>query len=64
MNARRFNETYPIGSKFEFQPTKCIDEKETVTTRSHAWQLGHGEVVVMVEGRSGGVSVEHLTPIQ
>jgi hypothetical protein len=64
MNARLFNETYDIGSKFEYQPIKGINKKETVTTRSYAWQLAHGDTVVKVTGRSGGVDVEHLTPIK
>jgi hypothetical protein len=29
-------------------------------TRSEAWALGHGAVVVKVEGRAGGVDITHL----
>lgn len=30
--------------------------------RSEPWQLGHGAWVVKIEGRAGGVLVEHLCP--
>ena len=32
--------------------------------RSEPWQLGHGEWVVKVEGKAGGVSISHLKPFQ
>lgn len=30
------------------------------TTRSEAWALGDGSVVVLVEGKSGGVHLSHV----
>ena len=30
---------------------------------SNTWELGHGEIVCKVKGRSGGVSIKHLDPI-
>lgn len=33
---------------------------EDSTTRSAAWELGDGHPIVKIEGRSGGVSLDHL----
>lgn len=33
-------------------------------TRSEAWALGHGQPVVMLEGRSGGYDLERVTPME
>jgi hypothetical protein len=32
-------------------------------TRSPAWEIGGGESIVLIEGRSGGVSLRHLAPV-
>ncbi|GAA5070779.1 hypothetical protein GCM10023336_56240 [Streptomyces similanensis] len=32
-------------------------------TRSVAWALGHGAPVVLVEGETGGISLDHVDPI-
>jgi len=31
-------------------------------TRSEAWELGHGQPVVMLEGKSGGYDLARITP--
>lgn len=56
----QFNETYPIGTPVFYRPAAAIAAGIVTKTRSEAWTLGHGAVVVMVEGRSGGMSVDHL----
>jgi len=33
-------------------------------TRSEAWELGHGQPVVMLEGRSGGYDLARVTPME
>ena len=33
-------------------------------TRSEAWTLGGGQPVVMLEGRSGGYSLERVRPME
>jgi hypothetical protein len=33
-------------------------------TRSEAWNLGHGQPVVMLEGRSGGYDLSRVKPHQ
>lgn len=32
-------------------------------TRSDPWQLGHGEWVVLIEGRTGGICLDALTRV-
>ena len=44
--------TTPVGT-----PILLVEDDLTVTftrTRSEPWRLGHGELVVLVEGRTGG----------
>lgn len=60
MKAEDFNDKYPVGSRFKYYPIKGCVAFETTRTRSKAWELGHGETVVNVNGRSGCVSIEHL----
>lgn len=38
-------------------------EFEETVIRSEPWLLGHGAAVVKVEGRSGGVSIKHVFPL-
>jgi hypothetical protein len=52
----------PIGTPCIYYPLKPFDRGDGVNTRirSEPWVLGHGAVVVAIEGRAGGVSIEHL----
>lgn len=65
MKAVEFNGEYPIGSPFVYFP---INNDTTVflptRTTSQAWNLGHGQPVVKVEGKSGGVCLAHLQPVE
>ncbi|WP_347253479.1 hypothetical protein [Leminorella grimontii] len=63
ISAERFNELYPVGALFRYYHIRGVPDYTTVTTRTPAWALGHGAVVVSVSGRAGGVSIEHLEPI-
>lgn len=60
MTAEQFNQKYPIGTAFKYYPIKGLPDFDETATRSEAWALGHGDVVVKVEGRTGGVLIEHL----
>ncbi|CNJ92591.1 Uncharacterised protein [Yersinia mollaretii] len=60
--ADMFNQKFPIGSRFNYFPVKGIPDSVEVVTRTEAWALGHGAVVVSVNGRVGGVSITHLKP--
>ena len=60
MTAEEFNAKYPIGSLCHYFPIKGEPSHQVTKTRSEAWALGHGDVVVAVEGRTGGVLIDHL----
>ncbi|HAF1675206.1 TPA: hypothetical protein G8K91_000341 [Salmonella enterica] len=64
LSAKRFNERFPVGSRFVYHPTPGMPERESVTTRSAAWHMRNGRLVVRVEGKIGGVSVSRLEPIE
>lgn len=55
---KQWNEIFPVGSP-------CVltedDGSETEThTRSIAWELGHGQAVVKVDGKSGVWMLERI----
>lgn len=61
-NADRWNAAHYVGQVFFYFPVRG-ELPVQVRTRSEAWETHGGDVIVMVEGRSGGVSVEHLQPV-
>lgn len=63
MTPEEFDKKYPIGTKFKYYPISGSPEFDEVETRSIAWALGHGAVVVKVTGRAGGVSISHLVQV-
>lgn len=48
------------GMRVRYWPIAGKPEYVDTVTRSDPWQLGHGEWVVLVEGRAGGVALSHL----
>ncbi len=60
MTANEWNEQHLIGTKIRYYLVSGQSEFHETETRSEAWELGHGEPVVLVQGRSGGVSLKHL----
>lgn len=60
---REFNEKAPIGTKVRYRSLLDLetsyDIKET-TTRSAAWALPSGAAVVMIVGKTGGISLDHI----
>ena len=58
----KFNELVPIGTRVRYWPLAKDDRFVETRTRSEAWKI-RDHVSVMVEGTSGGVSVEHLQVI-
>ncbi|WP_337052051.1 hypothetical protein [Serratia fonticola] len=63
ISVEQFNTRFPVGALFRYYPIMGQSECCQVATRSEAWLLGHGAVVVLVNDRTGGVSVEHLEPV-
>lgn len=62
MNAQEFNEYYPVGTAVIL--TDDFGEEHQVNTRSIAWELGHGDSVVSVTGRSGGYDLERIKVLE
>jgi len=70
LTADQFNAAHPLGTPVIAYPgirpeyaaeIGTTDYPRLVTrTRSAAWNLGHGEPVVMVDGFAGGISLEHI----
>jgi hypothetical protein len=60
----RWNAEHPVGTAVRFMPVRGRPEYEDTRTTSEAWALGSGDFVVKVEGRTGGVAVDHLTVIR
>jgi len=60
--AADWNAAHPVGTPVIYRPIRGRDAGMCWTaTRSEAWDLGDGTPVVSVKGRTGGVSLEHLT---
>ena len=61
--AASWNAAYPVGTPVRYYPIipqiELCPPIET-RTRSEAWTLGDGSVVVLVEGKSGGVHLSHV----
>lgn len=62
MTADEWNKWYEVG-----HPVVLTDDfgiEHQTHTRSVAWELGHGEPVVSVVGRSGGYSLKRIRPME
>lgn len=58
MKSEEWNRTYPA-----VQPVYLTEDDGSITatqTRSRAWELGSGETVVLITGRSGGYSLSRI----
>ncbi len=70
MTAAEWNAKYPVGQAVNYHPlikaTADLLFRDTpngferTKTRSEAWTLPGGQHVVMIEGRAGGVSLDHI----
>ena len=62
LTTQEFASRAPIGTPCVYYPTKPFRPDEALHTHilSEPWELGHGQVVVKVEGKAGGVCVEHV----
>jgi hypothetical protein len=64
VNAKEFNQKCPTGSPVLYYPVAGRPESAKTVTRSKAWTLDSGQVVVKIEGRAGGVSVNHIVAVR
>lgn len=62
MRFDNFAQDYPVGTQVRYYPVAGDDRFELTTIRSVPWELGHGQLVVMVDGKAGGVSIDHIRP--
>ncbi|EHT03181.1 TPA: hypothetical protein MAQ46_003928 [Klebsiella pneumoniae] len=62
MTASNFNRRFPVGTRFKYYPVPGIPDWCYVTTRSEAWHVKSGRLVVRIEGMIGGLSVNRLEP--
>jgi hypothetical protein len=60
MSATEFNARYAVGSACRYYPIAGDSAHRMTKTRSEAWTLAHGAVIVKVEGVTGGVDLNHL----
>jgi hypothetical protein len=61
--ATSWNEANPVGTRVRYWPIyPPIDSAPPIDTmtRSEAWTLGDGSVVVSIVGKSGGVALTHV----
>jgi hypothetical protein len=66
LTATQWNERFPIGTPVIAYPGVRPEysgdgyTRLETHTRSRAWNLGHGEPVVAVDGYAGGISLKHI----
>lgn len=51
-----------VGQKVWYYPVRGEKERRPSVVLSEPWALGHGAMVVRIEGQTGGVSPLHLEP--
>ena len=60
--AEQWNQSHKVGAGVL---VKMDDGRLWHTrTRSEAWELGHGQPVVMLEGKSGGYDLSRIKPME
>ena len=60
--AHRWNKIFRVGTRVTYFPVSGSKEQHVTRTRSEAWELGSGHVVVMLDGFTGGKAISHLVP--
>ncbi|MGW2495860.1 hypothetical protein ACWCV2_15345 [Streptomyces pseudogriseolus] len=58
--ARDFNDRHPVGTPVAAFPITRDEPPLLTTTRTPAWELGHGTAVVSVHGYAGGIALTHI----
>lgn len=63
MTAPAWNAAHPVGTAVRYwpiwPPVPSVPPVDS-HTRSEAWPLGDGTVVVLIEGKTGGVALSHV----
>lgn len=59
--AEAFNKRYPIGTSVTYyELIEPLAKPRTTHTRSEAWVMGGHSAMIMVDGISGGVCLDHI----
>lgn len=61
LTAAEWNERFSVG--IEVIVVKDDGSMWKTKTRSEAWELGHGQPVVALEGKSGGYDLSRVAPL-
>jgi len=56
----KFNKNCPVGTSVCYIGD---EQRKETKTRSEAWALPSGDAVVMIDGKSSGVSLDHIVAI-
>ncbi|MCF2531732.1 hypothetical protein [Yinghuangia soli] len=62
MTADQWNTHHPVGTPVHAWLGRRDEAPLVTRTRSDAWNLGHGEPVVSVDGYAGGIALTHIEP--
>jgi len=54
---------HPVGTPVRYWPARNGAEFRDSTIASEPWRLGHGQPIVQIAGKGGGVSIDHLTKL-
>lgn len=62
--AQQWNARHPVGTPVRAYPCtrQCSEHALDTRTCSAAWTLSHGQPVVLIEGRAGGIALTHISP--
>jgi hypothetical protein len=63
MSIEQVNKKFPVGTKVKYYPIMGFDKFSEHEINSEPWELGHGDIVIKVTDKSGGVCVDHLEVI-
>lgn len=57
-----FRHLFPVGTPCIYYPIRPFSRDQRVHSkiRSEPWVLGHGAIVVAIEGKKGGVLIDHI----
>ena len=62
-SAAEWNAKYPIGTQVQVWSGKREGSGDRGATCTEAWDLGDGTPIVGVTGKSGGIALTHVEPI-
>jgi hypothetical protein len=60
MTIEQARERFPIGTEVKYFPVKEEEAFHVAKVLSEPWSAGSGHLLIIISGRAGGVSVNHL----